>query len=317
MIEELKKFFSSLFVSGSSEAGYINTLFKEYLILSAIILFIVAFLVIGGVVFFRSGKRKSEPKQIFGNRILEIVWTVIPLIIVTVLFFKSLNVMKDINRPIVNRQQPDIVIIAHQWWWDMRYPDKGVITANELHIPVEKKMLVRIESADVVHSWWVSALGRKTDAVPGRPNFTWMEADSVGNYEGKCSEYCGDEHARMLIKVVAQNEKDFNQWITQQQQSAETPKDSTAVEGEKLFQTLTCGSCHAISGTPAKAHIAPDLSHLASRETILSGMMENNRENLEKWITNPQKVKEGANMPNFLLSKKEINELVDYLNQLK
>jgi len=315
--ESIRQFFSDMFVSASNQENEINRLFINFSILSAFILGIVIFLVVGGVFFFRAGKRKGEPKQIHGNRALEIAWTVIPFIIVTVLFFMSLKVMENINQPDVKRQQPDIVIIAHQWWWDMRYPDKGVITANELHIPVGKKLLMRIESADVIHSWWVPALGRKTDAIPGRPNFAWIEADSIGEYEGKCSEYCGTEHAWMLIKVVAQSQDDFNQWITHQQQPAVIPTDSTAIKGERLFQTMTCGSCHAISGTPANAHLAPDLSHLASRETILSGMLVNNRENLAKWIRNPQKVKIGSHMPNFLLTEKEVDELMDYLDQLK
>ena len=317
LFEALKQFFSKMFVSSSAQADEINRLFLGYLILSAVILGVVLFMVIGGIIKYRAGKRKGVVRQTSGHKELEIVWTVIPLIIVTVLFFLSLNVMEKINEPVVNGQKPDIVIIAHQWWWDMRYPKLGVNTANELHIPTGKKLLMRIQSADVIHSWWVPALGRKIDAIPGRNNFGWIDADSTGEYDGTCSEYCGNEHAWMRIKVIAEPQVDFDKWILQQKQVAEHPTDLIARQGEVLFQEKTCGNCHTISGTPANGRIGPDLSHIASRETLLSGMMVNKKENLKKWLENPQKVKEGSNMPNFLMSEKEVNELVDYLDQLK
>lgn len=313
----IRDFFAKMFVSASPEADEINKLFIDFSWIAFGILMVVAFMVIGGIVIYRSKKRKGEPKQVYGHTGLEITWTIIPFIIVTILFFMSLKVMKDINKPHSSGQEPDIIIIAHQWWWDMRYPKEGVITANELHIPVGEKWLMRIESADVIHSWWVPALGRKTDAVPGRPNYSWISADSVGEYEGTCSEYCGAEHAWMRIKVVAQTPEDFRKWIQHQQKPAIRPADSLGIAGEKLFQRSTCGSCHAIKGTAADSHIAPDLTHMASRETLLSGMLVNNPKNLRKWLKDPQKVKEGAHMPNFLLSKQELNAFVDYLEQLK
>lgn len=313
----LRHFFSEMFVSSSTQADEINRLFIGFLILSAVILGIVLFMVIGGVVRYRAEKRKGKAVQTFGHKGLEIVWTVIPLIIVIVLFFFSLNVMKKINEPIVNDQKPDIVIMAHQWWWGLSYPKMNVSTANELHIPAGKKMLMRVQSADVIHSWWVPALGRKIDAVPGHNNFGWIEADSVGVYEGTCSEYCGTQHAWMRIKVIAESESDFEKWVQQQQQIAGPPEGQTATMGARLFHEKTCGNCHTISGTPANGKIGPDLSHMGSRETLLSGMMANKKENLTKWLENPQNVKKGSNMPNFLMSKKEVNALVDYLEQLK
>jgi len=317
LFEALKQFFSEMFISSSVQADEINRLFMGFLILSAVILGIVLFMVIGGVVKYRESKRKGEAKQIFGNKRLELVWTIIPFIIVTVLFFLSLKVMEEINEPIVSGQKPDIDIIAHQWWWDLRYPKQDVITANELHIPVGKNLLMRVQSADVIHSWWVPALGRKIDAIPGRNNFGWIESDSVGVYEGTCSEYCGNQHAWMRIKVFVQSQADFNRWIQQQHQTADQPSGQMEQKGEILFQEKTCGNCHAISGTPADGRIGPDLSHIASRETLLSGMMANKKENMRKWLENPQNVKKGSNMPDFLMSEKEVNELVAYLEQLK
>ena len=316
-LNSLREFFSQMFLSSSSQADEINRLFLKFIILCVIILSIVAFMVIGGIVFYRSKKRSGEPRQIMGNKTLEVAWTIIPLIIVTVLFFLSLRVMREINSPIKQGQKPDIIIIAHQWWWDMRYPKQNVITANELHIPIHKKLLMTVESADVIHSWWVPALGRKMDAIPGRKNSDWIEADSIGEYEGTCSEYCGTEHAWMRIKVIAQSAEDFEKWIENQKQDPVLPVDSLGRMGEKLFHIKTCGSCHAIAGTTADAHIGPDLSHFASRETILSGMMANNKENLTRWLDNPQKVKEGSYMPDFHMSDDEVNALVNYLEQLK
>jgi len=317
LFEALKQFFSEMFISSSVQADEINRLFMGFLILSAVILGIVLFMVIGGVVKYRESKRKGEAKQIFGNKRLELVWTIIPFIIVTVLFFLSLKVMEEINEPIVSGQKPDIDIIAHQWWWDLRYPKQDVITANELHIPVGKNLLMRVQSADVIHSWWVPALGRKIDAIPGRNNFGWIASDSIGVYEGTCSEYCGNQHAWMRIKVIVQSQADFDEWIEHQKQIALQPSKGMAEQGEILFQQKTCGNCHTISGTPANGRIAPDLSHMASRETLLSGMMANKKENLKKWLENPQNVKKGSNMPDFLMSEKEVNELVDYLEKLK
>ncbi len=317
LFESIKQFFSEMFVSSSAQADEINRLFLGFLILSAVILAIVSFMIIGGIVRYRESKRKGEARQSFGHKGLEIAWTVIPLVVVTVLFFLSLNVMKKINEPIVSGQKPDIEIIAHQWWWDMRYPKQDVVTANELHIPVDKKFLMRVMSADVIHSWWVPALGRKIDAVPGRNNFGWIASDSIGVYEGTCSEYCGNQHAWMRIKVIVQSQADFDRWIQQQHQTADRPSGQMGQQGEMLFQEKTCGNCHTISGTPANGRIAPDLSHIASRETLLSGMLANKKENLRKWLENPQNVKQGSNMPNFLMSEKEVNELVAYLEQLK
>ena len=225
--------------------------------------------------------------------------------------------MNEINKPRQKDREPDIIITAHQWWWDMRYPKYNVVTANELHIPVGKNLLARIMSADVIHDWWVPALGRKTDAIPGHINYTWIEADKPGVYKGTCSEYCGMEHAWMRIRVVAESQKDFNKWIKEQQKMPAPPKDSIAVEGAALFQTKTCASCHSISGTPANASIGPNLSHFASRKTMLSGMLLNTDQNLKRWLTDPQKVKSGARMPDFLLKKNEVDELAAYIEGLK
>ncbi len=316
-MKDILHFFSQLFASYSPQANDINTLFLRYLILAGFIIALVAGLVIIAAVKYNNKNKFGEPKQVFGNTKLELVWTILPFLAVSFFFVLTVRAMDDINTKIPEDKEPDIVIIAHQWWWDMRYPKYHVITANELHIPVNSKLLMKVESADVIHDWWVQDLGRKIDAVPGRSNYTWIEADSIRSYEGACSEYCGAEHAWMRIKVVAQSEADFKKWIQHQQQTAVQPTDSIAIAGEKFFQENTCSNCHAIEGTQADKHIGPDLTHIASRETILSGMLPNTKHNLTRWITNPQKVKPGAHMPDFRLTKNEVNDLVTYLEELK
>jgi cytochrome c oxidase subunit 2 len=314
---DILHFFSQLFVSNSQQAKDINTLFLRFMILAGFITLLVSGLVIAAAAKYRSKNQPGEPKQTLGNRRLELLWTILPLIAVSLFFILTVEGMNDINSPIPKGKQTDIIIIAHQWWWEMRYPKYHVITANELHIPVNKKLLMQIKSADVIHDWWVPALGRKTDAVPGRTNYAWIDADSIKSYEGTCSEYCGAEHAWMRIRVVAQSQSDFNKWIQHQQEIPPPPSDTIAIAGDSLFQSMACSDCHAVAGTPANKHIGPDLTHLASRETILSGMLPNTEDNLTKWLDNPQKVKEGAHMPNFKLSTTQINELVAYLEGLK
>jgi cytochrome c oxidase subunit 2 len=316
-MQQIVNFFTNLFSSASSEAYNINTLFLRYMILAGFIVLLVTSLVIIGAFKYREKKNKKEPEQVFGNQKLELTWTVLPLIAVTFFFFLTVKTMREINKPFQKNEKPDIVIVAHQWWWDMKYPKYDVETANELHIPVGKNLLTRIESADVIHDWWVPALGRKIDAVPGRINYTWIDADKPGIYSGTCSEYCGAQHAWMRIRVVAESQNDFNKWIKAQQKIPPFPKDSTSIKGAELFQSKTCANCHSISGTPADAGIGPNLTHFASRKTMLSGMLNNTDKNLKRWLTDPQKVKRGAHMPDFLLSKKEINELASYIEGLK
>ncbi len=315
--DSIGKFFSSLFLTGSKEAIDINILFLQFMILAGIILLIVAGSIFIAAYRFRSKKQPDKPKQVFGNTKLEITWTVLPLIAVTFFFFLTVRTMSEINAPVNKNSEPDIIIIAHQWWWEMHYPKYNITTANELHIPIGKKLLMRIESADVIHDWWVPELGRKIDAVPGQLNYNWIEADTPGVYIGTCSEYCGMEHAWMRIHVYAQAQKDFDDWKQNQEKIPALPVTEPARTGALLFQEKTCANCHSINGTPADSHIGPDLTHLGSRETLLTGMLENNKSNLIRWLKNPQKIKEGAHMPNFILNEKEINALATYLEGLK
>ena len=315
--DTIKRFFSTLFYSGSEGANEINNLFLQYMILAAVIILIVAGSITIAAIMYRAKKRPEQPEQIHGNLKFEVTWTVLPFLAVTFFLILAIKTMSSINAGIDRKANPDIVIIAHQWWWEMRYPKYNINTANELHIPVGKKLLMRITSGDVIHDWFVPELGRKMDAVPGRLNYNWIEADTAGLYTGSCNEYCGAEHAWMRISVIAQKPGDFDEWVKNQQKVPPPPDTEPALTGAKLFQEKACAGCHAINGTPADSHIGPDLTHLGSRRTILSGMLKNTNENLAKWLRDPQKVKEGSHMPNFILDNSQIKALVTYLEGLK
>jgi len=316
--ETLRHFIANMFASSSPGEDYINKLFYFFLILCVVILAVVLAMVLTGVIRFRAGKRPGEPEQITGNRVIEIVWTVIPFILVTLFFFFTIRYMRAINQPMAASGEDTIRIIAHQWWWEMQYPKLGFYTANELHIPAGQNLLMKIESADVIHDWWVPQLGPKIDAIPGRINFISIHSRNPGEFRGACSEYCGAQHAHMLILVVAQEKDEYNSWVKSQQKVAELPSDSTGKKGYQLFNEKACIKCHNISGTGSEeARVGPDLTHLSSRKTILSGMMLTTKENITSWLNNPQKIKEGAHMPDFMLNTDETTALVTYLEGLK
>jgi cytochrome c oxidase subunit 2 len=215
-------------------------------------------------------------------------------------------------------QQPDLTVIAHQWWWEVRYPNSGVVAANEIHIPVGRRLFMRLESADVIHDWWVPALGRKMDAIPGHPNDLWLEADSPGSYQGTCAEYCGAEHAWMRILVIAESEGDFEKWsVRQLQPASQTPEAENTRAGDQLFQQLTCPSCHSTTTSSTDVEIGPNLAHIASRQTLAAGRLENTPANLIAWLSDPQSVKPDCHMPNFQLTQDQVAQLTAYLETLQ
>jgi cytochrome c oxidase subunit 2 len=309
---------SSPFNAVSAQAQAIADLFGVALIAAAAILALVTGLVLYASFRFRSRPGTNEPRQTLGNRKLEIGWTVAPALLLAALFVLTLNTMQFSDPPSTTAQgQPDLVIIGHQWWWEVRYPGASVVTANEIHIPSGRKLLAQIESADVIHDFWVPQLGRKMDATPGYPTQMWIEADVPGTYLGTCAEYCGAQHAWMRIRVIAQTPAEFDAWVRQQAQVPETPATGDAAQGAQLFQDLTCRTCHTIAGTEAKGRIGPDLTHLSGRETLGAGVLDNTPDNLARWLTNPQAIKPGSYMPNLNLTYAQARALAAYLEALK
>lgn len=302
----------------SQQADRINRLFNYFNIAAAGMLLLVIFLIIYICIKFRNKKGDNdEPIQTSHNKKLEAAMIGGPVLILIFFFYQTVSVMNAVSPAVPKDRQPDIVITGHQWWWEINYPAAHVVTANEVHLPVGKRLLMQMRSADVIHDWWVPELGNKMDLIPNHPNYLWLDINKPGKYIGACSEFCGAQHAWMRITVIAQNDDDFNKWLAENAKAAVAPIDSLAIKGAELFQSQSCASCHRIQGTAAASDVGPDLTHLAARHTLLTGLMENNEDNLFKWVNHPQKIKPGAHMPDFNFGKDTVNAIVHYLNQLK
>jgi cytochrome c oxidase subunit 2 len=289
-------------------------------IVSTIIFVLIFVVVAAGIVYaifrFRGHEGEPDPKQFAGSEKVEIIWTVIPFLIVVFLFVLTLRGMNRADPP--PAPSPDLVVTGHQFWWEAQYPASGAVTANEIHIPIGKPLSVRLDSKDVLHEFWVPELARKMTTVPGQPNHIWLQADKPGVYIGTCSEFCGTQHAWMRILVVAEELSKFEEWQRAQLQPGLAATSAAAAKGLALFQTSTCINCHAIRGvTGADAHVAPDLTHVASRKQLGAGILENTPANMRRWLKNPQHIKPGALMPDFNFTDQELDQLREYLETLR
>ncbi len=306
----------SLLRPAAAQADRIASLTAYFTVAALLVLTIVIGLLIYIVVRFRARPGDAEPEQFTGNKVVEGFMIGVPTLLVVVFMYLTLDTMADVLPP-DSGTQPDVVITGHRYWWEASYPGTKAIVANEIHLPVGRRLLLHINAADVIHDWWVPALGAKMDAIPGRTNHLWVTITKPGVYEGACSEFCGTQHAWMRIKVVAQPEPEFRDWVARKAQVANPVLSASAQAGAAFFSRQPCGSCHRIRGTAATGAVGPDLTHFASRRTMLAGLMENNPDNLRQWLTDPQHVKPGALMPRFIYPKDSINVLVDYLSSLK
>jgi cytochrome c oxidase subunit II len=214
-----------------------------------------------------------------------------------------------------------IRVTGHQWWWEVQYrdslPKNWVTTANEIHIPAGRPVVLELRSTDVIHSFWPPNLSQKRDLIPGDENSLWFQADTPGVYRGQCLEYCGLQHAKMGFLVIADRPDSFSSWLAHQRDTASTPTDDLTRRGQEVFLASSCVMCHAISGTPAGSRIGPDLTHLASRRTIASGTLANTRSNLAGWILDPQRIKPGTRMPANQFDSADLNALLAYLESLQ
>jgi cytochrome c oxidase subunit 2 len=317
-------FFHNLFLlqsvnnPASMQAGKIHSLFNYFNIAAGGMLLLVTFLVVYICIKFRQKKEDNdEPVQTSNNKLLEAAMIGGPTLLLIFFFYQTVNVMNAVSPSVQKDRQPDIVITGHQWWWEVDYPAAHVVTANIVHLPIGKHLLMQLRSDDVIHDWWVPELGNKMDMVPDMSNYLWLDISKPGTYLGACSEFCGAQHAWMRIKVIAEDESDFNKWLAANATDAVVPTDSLAITGAELFQSKSCASCHRIQGTAATSDVGPDLTHIAARGEILTGLLKNNEENLFKWINHPQEIKPGAHMPDFNFSKDTVNAIAHYLNQLK
>jgi cytochrome c oxidase subunit II len=285
------------------------------------------FVVVGGLLAFtvvrfrrRGMDDTREPAQVYGSNRIEVAWTVIPILIVLVLSMATARAVVEVQNRRVPADDLKVTVVGHQWWWEFRYPELGIVTANELHVPLSTAgrpahTSLRLESADVAHSFWVPQLAGKTDLIPGITNNMWIDPRQEGIFLGNCAEYCGMQHANMLIRVVVEPRSAFDKWAAAQRLNAVS--DPQLASARAAFLSLSCINCHAVSGTPATGTFGPDLSHLMSRATLGSGMIPNTPENLRAWIKDPQAIKRGNLMPNMQLNARELDEVVTYLSSLK
>ncbi len=294
------------------------------------ILFLVVTLVMWGLIAWAAKKRRGTleehaPVDIGGGQgWIAIGGLAIPLIILSVIFVLGLGLLSEfpIHGPHHHAMKPDIVITGHQWWWEVQYlndnPDKEFTTANEIHIPTRQAINIQLESQDVMHSFWIPALHGKVDLIPGHSNFVRIEAGQPGNFAGQCAEYCGAQHARMRLLVVAQEPEEYAAWLNQQRKPASEPNSPDAVAGEQTFLSGPCSMCHQIRGTVAGGRVAPDLTHIASRQYIAANSYPNNNAYLEAWITHAQSLKPQSEMPDLTqFDGQQLRDLVAYLRQLQ
>jgi cytochrome c oxidase subunit 2 len=312
---------TNIFAPASTPAQWILDLSVFVLQVTGAVFVVVFSLLVYSLVKYRKKTTDGrEPAQVYGSSQLELAWTVIPVLIVVVLFLASARVIASIQNAVRPPEAIEVTVIGHQFWWEYRYPKLGVVTANELHIPVSDPThptptFLTLLSADTDHSFWVPRLAGKTDLIPNHPNSTWVDPHETGLFLGQCAQYCGTQHALMLLRVYVDTREDFDRWIQQQRQPARV--SSTVSEGQKIFERTACINCHTVAGTAANGRFGPDLTHLMSRQTIASGAAKNTLGNLISWIYNPELTKPGSKMPSMGLSVQQCAAVAAYLATLR
>ena len=321
------------------QAREIDDLFVPvFWIAAGVFVFVEGAILFAALWFRRRKGREANPVQTHGNTRLEIIWTVIPAVILAVIAVPTVRTIFALAEEPVGPDVVQVRVIAHQWWWEFEYPELGVVTANEMHMPVGRPVNIRLESAEVpesgvdrkaipvIHSFWVPRLGGKQDMVPGRVNRMTLEADEPGTYLGQCAEFCGLSHANMRFRVHAVTDQEFDAWAAEMKQEAPAPAESSPeAEGAALFQQFTTGAfpdgfsclaCHTVDGTVG-GQVGPNLAGFGSRQTLGAGIYDNTEENLKRWLDDPRSMKPGAIMPDYGLSEEQIDALAAYLLSLE
>ncbi|UCF41313.1 MAG: cytochrome c oxidase subunit II [Gemmatimonadota bacterium] len=294
----------------------IDRLFRTIVWWALGVFVVVETALIVAIIKFRDRPGAPAPKHVHGSTLLEISWTLAPAII---LIFIAVPTIRTIFRtdaaPPENAMQ--VEVIGHQWWWEFRYPELGIVTANEMRVPAGQPVTLVMTSDDVIHSFWAPKLGGKRDVMPGRSTRITFTPDSVGVFFGQCAEFCGVSHANMRMRVVVEDSSGFAGWVTQERTApaAEETLSSEEAAGLAVFRTKGCMACHAIEGMAAGV-LGPNLSHVGSRTTIAAGILPNTAEGLARWIRNPAGEKPGSLMPQMPMTEEELAALVAYLQSL-
>lgn len=287
------------------------------LVFWVVVIFVVVWtLLIVAIIRFRARPGAPEPKPVHGNTFLEIAWTIAPAIILALVAVPTvLAIFKTQAAP--PRDALHVRVVGHQWWWEFQYPDLGITTASELVVPVHRTVAVDVETADVIHSFWIPAMGGKRDAIPNHVNHMWFTPDSLGTYPGQCAELCGLSHANMHLLLHVRTPQEFEAWVAAQKAPPVQPDSGTlAWQGKQLYSQQACIGCHTIRGISGGA-IGPNLTHFGSRTTIAGAMYANTHDNLARWIAEPDKRKPGSLMLNLGLKPDQVEKLVAYLESLK
>lgn len=294
------------------------------LVMLSVYIMLFVFVVVIGIyiyVLVRYRQRQGDdvpPKQIEGNTMIEILWTAIPVVLLIILAIPTVSTTFSLAKEPAEDESIRVKVTAYQYWWMFEYPDLGIKTSQELHIPVGKKVFLELESKDVIHSFWVPNLGGKRDMIPGKTNTMTLDAKEPGVYEGRCAELCGAGHALMNFRVIAEEQNDFDKWVASIKNPKSQPVNAQAEEGQKIF-SQNCTGCHAVEGADmkVKGDKAPDLTGFGNRTTI-AGYLPNDKESLIRWLKDPQSVKPGTQMPAYSqLDKQKMDALAEYLTNLK
>jgi cytochrome c oxidase subunit 2 len=294
-----------------------------FILAVAAAIFVVVFGLLAYATFrFRKPAKDDgrEPAQVYGSTQVELAWTIIPVLIVLVLFLTTARAILGIQDPPRPPGAIEVTVIGHQFWWEYRYPGLNVVTANELHVPVSDPArptptFLKLLSADTDHSFWVPRLAGKTDLIPNHPNQMWIDPRETGLFVGQCAQYCGTQHAKMLLRVYVESREDFDRWVRAQQKPA--PTSESVARGRHIFERTSCINCHNVGGTVAEGRFGPDLTHLMSRDTIASGAAPNTPQTLRQWIQDPGSIKPGALMPAMGLADPDLDALTSYLVTLR
>jgi cytochrome c oxidase subunit II len=296
-----------------------------FVVVTMVAIFVVVFALLAYAVVkfrYRPGDERREPAQIYGSTQVELAWTVIPVLIVVALFLAAARVIASVQNPPRPPGALEVIVTGHQYWWEYRYPQLNIVTANELHVPLSDSAhpsptFLTLLSADTDHSFWVPRLAGKTDLIPNHPNQTWIDPHQTGVFLGQCAQYCGTQHAKMLLRVYVQPRAEFQRWVRQQQQPSGAAPAAASSAGQRVFESTACVNCHAVSGTPAKGRFGPDLTHLMSRDTIAAGAAPNTSQMLRLWIRSPDAIKPGSKMPAMGLSDADVDAVATYLETLR
>lgn len=296
----------------------IDVLFRSILIWEIGIFLVVEAALLIALFRFRRSRPEGHPPQLHGHTGIEVAWTLAPALILVFIGVPTVYTIFRSQAP-APASSLKIEVTGHQWWWEFRYPELGVITANEIRLPRGRPVHLEMTSADVIHSFWLPRLGGKRDVIPGRKTHLWFTPDSAGTFPGQCAEFCGTSHANMRLRGVVLEAADFDAWAAAQRDTAPPPTDSLAIEGLALFRTPTnlCTTCHTIQGISVGV-VGPNLTHVGSRGIIAGGLLENTPQNVTRWVRNAPSIKPGAIMPAMpQITEEQARAIAAYLESRK